>query len=858
MGQKQRPMPPALRSELATHMRQLQHDGVVTDKVQPRMLSNCLAVPKPDSSNRWVADLREVNRHTVPQAYPLPSTRQALEILRGYNTYLQLDVASAYTLVPLTKETQALFGVYVGDEAFCYRRLPFGAAQSGAIWGHRLRTEILRELSTQLSISAYVDDLASGAKGHDELCDKLRRILQRFREHRFRLRLSKAHLGAPRLSFLRFIVDGDGVRPDPSRTDAIRSMPAPTSRTEARAFLGCVQQLRNWLPELSVLAAPISALTSTKMPFEWTPEAQDAFERIKQAIVDAPLLYHLDYDKPIHIYCDASQRGTGASIMQFIDGAFRPAAFHSRAFTPTQARWSTSHQECFALADAIRAFRPLIQGHHVIVHTDHQALVSLHRSEVPKLQRYALAIADQPMTVIHVPGHLNGTSDCCSRLVVSAVSSVPSEYAVIERFHSDLAGHGGVNSTLSAMRAAGVSMPDIAKHVRGFVRGCPQCQRCTAKAPRREYRSHTIAVNEPFAELAIDHVGPLPPTPDGYRYVLTAQDSFTRFVELIPVKSTNAAETAHALLQIFGGYGSFSAIRSDRGSAFTSGLCREFVAALGASQTFTPPFSPQSNGALESRHRTIFAHVRMLCQHPSMGDRWDLMLPIAMRIANATRHTGIDAAPMTLLFGAALSPHRGILSPPAPVSEGGERVPVDAYIAKLRATQEQLVAASLDYQQKRVDARLQSSPEDSHTFRVGDLVLIRPGSEPRKLDARWRGPYRIQDIKSVLHTCRNEATGHVVVARPERMKPWVQRPDVDYLAIAASDKDWFVVDRISAHKKLVPRDSEGRPTNRRPTWHFRTHWSGYDDPTWEPHAHVKLTEAFLDYVEAHPHLRKEL
>lgn len=215
---------------------------------------------------------------------------------------------------------------------------------------------------------------------------------------------------------------------------------------------------------------------------------------------------------------------------------------------------------------------------------------------------------------------------------------------------------------------------------------------------------------------------------------------------------------------------------------------------------------------------------------------------------------------MTHSLAGAVSPHRGILTPPADASaSGGKEVASHEYIERLRSTQAQLIAASREYQHKRVESRLQASPEDSHTYSVGDLVLIRPGADPSKLEPRWLGPYRVDKIDSVLHTCRNESTGHVVVTRPERMKAWVQRPDIDYLTVAASDKDYFVVERITAHKKMHPRDNQGRPTKKPPTWHFLTHWVGYPgQATWEPFRHVRLTEALQEYVQAHPRLLKEL
>lgn len=81
---------------------------------------------------------------------------------------------------------------------------------------------------------------------------------------------------------------------------------------------------------------------------------------------------------------------------------------------------------------------------------------------------------------------------------------------------------------------------------------------------------------EPFSRLAMDMVGPLPPTPDGFRYILTIADYSTRYPEAIPLKTTTSADVAEALLQMFSRTGLPSEILTDRGANFCSQLMEEF------------------------------------------------------------------------------------------------------------------------------------------------------------------------------------------------------------------------------------------------------------------------------------------
>lgn len=77
-------------------------------------------------------------------------------------------------------------------------------------------------------------------------------------------------------------------------------------------------------------------------------------------------------------------------------------------------------------------------------------------------------------------------------------------------------------------------------------------------------------IRTPFSRIAMDMVGPLPPTDEGYRYILTICDYGTRYPEAFPLKTTTSVDVAEALLEMFARTGIPDEILTDRGSNFTS------------------------------------------------------------------------------------------------------------------------------------------------------------------------------------------------------------------------------------------------------------------------------------------------
>ncbi|XP_068203635.1 uncharacterized protein [Palaemon carinicauda] len=142
------------------------------------------------------------------------------------------------------------------------------------------------------------------------------------------------------------------------------------------------------------------------------------------------------------------------------------------------------------------------------------------------------------------------------------------------------------------------------------VRHCKSCHQCQmvgkpnqkiTKAPLIPF----LAVEEPFTQIVIDIVGPLPKTKTGFQYMLTIMDGTTRFPEVIPVRCIKSGIVIKHLMDFFSRYGLPRKIQSDQGSNFTS---REFQAKmneLGIKHNLASSYHPESQGILERFHSTL-------------------------------------------------------------------------------------------------------------------------------------------------------------------------------------------------------------------------------------------------------------
>jgi hypothetical protein len=120
-------------------------------------------------------------------------------------------------------------------------------------------------------------------------------------------------------------------------------------------------------PKRAHVLAPLTSLTSKNLKFQWGPEHQAAFERMKTLVAKDVMLRFPDGSKPFHVYTDASNYQLGAVIKQ--EG--KPIAYFSRKLTPTQRRYTTIEKELLSIIETLREYKSILYGRQITVHTDH-------------------------------------------------------------------------------------------------------------------------------------------------------------------------------------------------------------------------------------------------------------------------------------------------------------------------------------------------------------------------------------------------------------------------------------------------------------------------------------------------------
>ena len=118
----------------------------------------------------------------------------------------------------------------------------------------------------------------------------------------------------------------------------------------------------------------MTAQTHHDVKFTWTSNHPPAFNTLKSALLEAPILHYPDPTKCYIVYMDALDDACGAQLSQEHDGQQLPVAFLSHTFTYTQQKWSTTEQKAYGNYFAVAKWNYYLQGPDIVVWNDHRPL----------------------------------------------------------------------------------------------------------------------------------------------------------------------------------------------------------------------------------------------------------------------------------------------------------------------------------------------------------------------------------------------------------------------------------------------------------------------------------------------------
>ncbi|GJP49623.1 hypothetical protein CLOM_g8809 [Closterium sp. NIES-68] len=290
--------------------------------------ASILFVNKKGGGLRICVDYRALNKITIKNRYPPPRIEDLFDRLQGAQWFSVLDLAQGYHQLRITEEDF--------PRRHSVRRLAISMA--------RADYRILR--------SGLPHDILVYSKTEEEHTQHLKWVLGKLREHKFDARLWKCHFYKRELEYLGHLVGNNRLKVDPKKMVAVQNWPVPQDVGQIRSFLGLANYFRRFLENYSTVVAPLTALTRKGSAWEWTRQCQEAFDKVKTKLTNAPVLVLPDLSQPYEVVTDASTVGIGAVLLQ--EG--RPVAFESRKLSSAEQRYTTLEQELLAVVHALRTW----------------------------------------------------------------------------------------------------------------------------------------------------------------------------------------------------------------------------------------------------------------------------------------------------------------------------------------------------------------------------------------------------------------------------------------------------------------------------------------------------------------------
>lgn len=272
----------------------------------------------------------------------------------------------------------------------------------------------------------YIDDIIIYGDSLDQLNERTGKVLNRLKEYNVKLNDEKCIFNATELTFLGHVLSANGITTTPNKIESIRNFRQPANAEETRSFLGLVNFVGKFIPDLATITDPLRHLTKKDEPFVWQMEQQNAFDQIKRSLSEEKALGYYSIHDRTQLYADASPVGLGAVIIQLNDAGPRVISYASKSLSETEKRYCQTEKEALALVWAVERFHFYLFGRTFELITDHKALeviFSPNSKPCARIERWVLRLQSYKFKVIYKPGK-NNIADPLSRLVVTDIRPV--------------------------------------------------------------------------------------------------------------------------------------------------------------------------------------------------------------------------------------------------------------------------------------------------------------------------------------------------------------------------------------------------------------------------------------------------
>lgn len=768
----------------------------ILEKAQSPIAMGMFLVKKANGDYREVVDFRPVNEITVERRNPIPCIDELMSNISNAKIFSKIDLRGAYNLLRIRPgdEWKTAFVCHLGQ--FQYKVMPFGLKTAPAIF-QSMMEDIFGDLLRH-SVVVYLDDILIYSSTKEEHIALVREVLSRLSRNRLLAKPEKCVFHEKSVSFLGYTISDLGVSIAKDKVETILQWPIPRSRKELKSFLGTASFSRKFIENFSAIVAPLQQLdnkTIRSLEGHWSTSCDEAFERLKTAMVNTPVLRHVDFNLPFIVETDASDFALGAVLLQpehLNSDLYRPVSYASRKLSSAERNYSVYDKELLGIIFAFGKWHSYLYGaqHTIQVYTDHSNLQYFRTRQLlsGRHLRWKAFLQNFDFKLTYRCGSANVVADALSRRVDLAeevydtgnedsskvavreedgillpnsiwneqedvlklqsielgaeqVNDKDERINIIKTRHDSLVGgHFGRNRTLKAIRKDFI-WPKMRQEIFNYVDSCEVCQKAKSSRKRKFGLLAPLPIPErPWASISLDFIVGLPLS-QGFNAILVVVDRYSKMVHLMQCNDTvNAKQTADLVLKnVVKLHGLPDDVVSDRGPQFVSKFWENICKVLGINRRMSTAAHPQTDGQTERMNQTLEQYLRCFVNHRQ--DNWSEILHFAEMAMNRAENNSTKFSPFEVSCG--YSPRFDFLNE---IDQSINCPNAENFIRQLKENWK-LVTSNLSDSQKimKKDAdKLRSG----HSFKIGDFVYLdtdhlqrkRPS---KKLDFKRVGPFEI-------------------------------------------------------------------------------------------------------------------
>ena len=330
---------------------------------------------------RLCLDFRRLNAITERQAFPMPNVEEMLDKLESAKYFSSIDLGNAYYQVELEEESKEKTAFSTKTGQYCFNRMPFGIAAAPGTF-QELMIKVLNGMKNAL---VYLDDILIYTTNLEEHYLALNEVIQRIGRAGLKINPEKCHLLKKEVKFLGHIINKDGIKTDPAKIEAIKSFERPKCLKNLRSFLGICNYYRRFIKEYAKKSRALEEMCGkTNEKLIWSDNCNKAFEDMKNALTESPILAFPDFKKEFILDTDASFDTIGAVLSQRgSDGKERVVAYGSHAMNPHERGYCITRKELLAIYYFCNHFNHYLYGKRFTLRTDHKAITFMMTTKKP-------------------------------------------------------------------------------------------------------------------------------------------------------------------------------------------------------------------------------------------------------------------------------------------------------------------------------------------------------------------------------------------------------------------------------------------------------------------------------------------